>query len=90
MAESLDMSLDDIIRNSKKSGGGFRGRGRGRATTTSGSGRGGGGGGAFPASGPGPARRLPNRAPTRTTPYFTTPQVFFSSSTLGFMRPFLS
>ncbi|KAF7149421.1 hypothetical protein RHSIM_Rhsim03G0123600 [Rhododendron simsii] len=63
MAESLDMSLDDIIRNSKKSGGGFRGRGRGRATTA---GRGG-----FAASGPGPARRFPNRAPTRTTPYLT-------------------
>lgn len=60
MAESLDMSLDDIIRNSKKSGGNFRGRGRGR-----------GSGGRGVASGPGPARRFPNRAPTRTMPYLT-------------------
>ncbi|KAI8029522.1 THO complex subunit 4A [Camellia lanceoleosa] len=58
MSQALDMSLDDIIRNNKKSGGSngnFRGRGRGR-------GRGFG-------SGLGPARRFPNRAPTRTTPY---------------------
>ncbi|CAL5365835.1 unnamed protein product [Camellia sinensis] len=56
MSQALDMSLDDIIRNNKKSGGSngnFRGRGRGRGFV----------------SGPGPARRFPNRAPTRTTPY---------------------
>ncbi|XP_059660715.1 THO complex subunit 4A-like [Cornus florida] len=46
---ALDMSLDDLIKNNKKSGG----RGRGRA------------------SGPGPARRFPNRGANRTTPYAT-------------------
>ncbi|KAF5953780.1 hypothetical protein HYC85_006636 [Camellia sinensis] len=56
---NLDMSLDDIIKMNKKSGGG---------------GGGGGGGGANPRgrarnSGPGPARRLPNRSSNRTTPY---------------------
>lgn len=44
------MSLDDIIKTSKKPGSG-NSRGRGRA------------------SGPGPARRLPNRAGNRATPY---------------------
>ncbi|XP_057487471.1 THO complex subunit 4B-like [Actinidia eriantha] len=65
MSDALDMSLDDIIRNSKNSGGSngnFRGRGGGR-----GRGRGFG-------SGPGPARRLPNRVPARTTPYLA-PQI---------------
>uniref|UniRef100_A0A5B7AAH8 Putative THO complex subunit 4A n=1 Tax=Davidia involucrata TaxID=16924 RepID=A0A5B7AAH8_DAVIN len=51
---SLDMTLDDLIKNNKKSGGGgsnFRGRGR--------------------ASGPGPARRFPNRGANRAAPYAT-------------------
>lgn len=59
------MSLDDIIKSKQKPGGqtgNFRGRGgRGR-------GRG------FDYGGPGPARRLPNREPMRTTPYMP-PQV---------------
>ncbi|GFZ14890.1 RNA-binding (RRM/RBD/RNP motifs) family protein [Actinidia rufa] len=65
MSDALDMSLDDIIRNNKNSGGSngnFRGRGGGR-----GRGRGFG-------SGPGPARRLPNRVQARTTPYLA-PQI---------------
>ncbi|OVA18314.1 RNA recognition motif domain [Macleaya cordata] len=53
MSSALDMSLDDLIKNNKKSGGGGGGGGRGR-------GRG---------SGPGPARRFPNRGANRTTPY---------------------
>ncbi|KAA8539437.1 hypothetical protein F0562_026129 [Nyssa sinensis] len=64
MSEALDMSLDDIIRNNKKSGGSYgnlRGRGRGR-------GRGFGSGSG---SGAGPVRRFANRAPTRMNPYLT-------------------
>ncbi|CAK7331608.1 unnamed protein product [Dovyalis caffra] len=58
MSSALDMSLDDIIKNSKKSGSGnFRGRDRGR-----GRGR---------PSGTGPARRFPNRGPNRAAPYPT-------------------
>ncbi|XP_062015118.1 THO complex subunit 4A [Rosa rugosa] len=49
--DHLNMSLDDIIKTSKKPGSG-NSRGRARA-----------------ASGPGPARRLPNRAGNRATPY---------------------
>nr|XP_043619254.1 THO complex subunit 4A-like [Erigeron canadensis] len=50
---ALDMSLDDLIKNNKKSGGdgGSRGRGRGRS------------------SGPGPTRRFNNRGAHRATPY---------------------
>lgn len=51
---ALDMSLDDLIKNNKKSGGGDgggRGRGRGRG------------------SGPGPTRRFNNRGANRATPY---------------------
>ncbi|KAI3514179.1 hypothetical protein L1887_12498 [Cichorium endivia] len=51
---ALDMSLDDLIKNNKKSGGGDgggRGRGRGRG------------------SGPGPTRRFNNRGVNRATPY---------------------
>ena len=51
---ALDMSLDDLIKNNKKSGGGDgggRGRGRGRG------------------AGPGPARRFNNRGANRATPY---------------------
>ncbi|KAL4571009.1 hypothetical protein LXL04_017759 [Taraxacum kok-saghyz] len=51
---ALDMSLDDLIKNNKKSGGGEgggRGRGRGRG------------------SGPGPTRRFNNRGVHRATPY---------------------
>ncbi|KAF3453847.1 hypothetical protein FNV43_RR04288 [Rhamnella rubrinervis] len=51
MSDPLSMSLDDLIKNNKKSGSGGNTRGRGRAT------------------GPGPARRLPNRLANRTTPY---------------------
>ncbi|KAL6980504.1 hypothetical protein U1Q18_022142 [Sarracenia purpurea var. burkii] len=58
MSNVLDISLDDIIRNNKKSGGfngesSARGRGQGRS------------------HGSGPDRRFPNRAPIRTTPYLT-------------------
>lgn len=64
------MSLDDIIKNNKKSGGsdaktslrgggGGRGRGHGRGLE----------------SGPGPTRRFDNRLTTRTNPYFV-PQAF--------------
>ncbi|KAL7173461.1 hypothetical protein ACSBR2_032843 [Camellia fascicularis] len=64
-AASLDMTLDDLIKNNKKSGGG---------------GGGGGGGGNFrgrgrSSSGPGPARRFPNRGANRPTPYATAPKV---------------
>ncbi|XP_050367354.1 THO complex subunit 4A [Argentina anserina] len=50
--DHLNMSLDDIIKTSKKPGSGNNRGGRGRAP-----------------SGPGPARRLPNRAGNRATPY---------------------
>ncbi|KAK9169899.1 hypothetical protein Syun_002039 [Stephania yunnanensis] len=53
MSSALDMSLDDLIKNNKKSGGGGGGRG----------GRGGRGGG------PGPSRRVPNRGANRANPY---------------------
>ncbi|KAK7261453.1 hypothetical protein RIF29_27765 [Crotalaria pallida] len=56
MSAALDMTLDDIIKNNKKSGSGAS-RGRSRA---SGSG-----------SGPGPARRFTNRAANRSAPYST-------------------
>ncbi|GJW59857.1 THO complex subunit 4A [Tanacetum coccineum] len=51
---SLDMSLDDLIKNNKKSGGGDAGHRGGRG------GRG---------SGPGPTRRFNNRGAHRATPY---------------------
>lgn len=54
-AAPLDMTLEDLIKTNKKSGGGRGGgnfRGRGRAS-----------------SGPGPARRFPNRAANRPSPY---------------------
>ncbi|XP_076911161.1 THO complex subunit 4A-like [Bidens hawaiensis] len=51
---ALDMSLDDLIKNNKKSdGGGGRGRGRGRAS----------------GAGPAPSRRFNNRGAYRSTPY---------------------
>lgn len=50
---NLDMSLDDIIKMNKKSGGGGGANARGRARN----------------SGPGPARRGPNRSANRATPY---------------------
>ncbi|RDX67089.1 THO complex subunit 4A, partial [Mucuna pruriens] len=54
MSAALDMTLDDIIKNNKKSGSGnFRGRSRPSG------------------SGPGPSRRLPNRAANRAVPYAT-------------------
>lgn len=62
MAETLDMTLDDIIKNNKKSnpssGGGRRSRG--------GSGSGGGGGGS---GGVGPTRRSFKRSGNRQAPY---------------------
>ncbi|KAK9123180.1 hypothetical protein Sjap_012782 [Stephania japonica] len=56
MSSALDMSLEDLIKNNKKSGGGGGGRG--------GRGRGGGGG-----AGPGPSRRVTNRGANRANPY---------------------
>lgn len=55
---ALDMSLDDLIKNNKKSGGGGgdgggRGRGRGRSS----------------GPGPAPARRFNNRGANRAAPY---------------------
>ncbi|XP_058215104.1 THO complex subunit 4A-like [Rhododendron vialii] len=52
---NLDMSLDDIIKMNKKSGGGGA-KPRGGGARNSG-------------PGPGPARRLPNRSANRTAPY---------------------
>ncbi|KAK9157217.1 hypothetical protein Scep_003791 [Stephania cephalantha] len=57
MSSALDMSLEDLIKNNKKSGGGGGGGGGGRG------GRGGRGGG------PGPSRRVPNRGANRANPY---------------------
>ncbi|KAM7496574.1 hypothetical protein LguiA_020988 [Lonicera macranthoides] len=54
---ALDMTLDDLIKNNKKSSA-AGGRGRGRNSGTG--------------SGSGPARRLPNRAANRSAPYSTT------------------
>jgi THO complex subunit 4 len=59
MSAALDMTLDDIIKNNKKSGSGNP-RGRSRPG---------------PGSGPGPARRLPNRAVNRAAPYSGTAKV---------------
>ncbi|KAE9447912.1 hypothetical protein C3L33_20188, partial [Rhododendron williamsianum] len=53
---NLDRSLDDIIKMNKKSGGGGGAKPRGGGARNSG-------------SGPGPARRLPNRGANRTAPY---------------------
>ncbi|RDX93452.1 THO complex subunit 4A [Mucuna pruriens] len=52
MSAALDMTLDDIIKNNKKS---RSGNSRGRTRP----------------SGPGPSRRLPNRAANRAAPYAT-------------------
>lgn len=54
MSAALDMTLDDIIKNNKKSGSGNPREGRSRPG---------------PASGPGPARRILNRAGNRAAPY---------------------
>ncbi|KAH7537235.1 THO complex subunit 4B [Ziziphus jujuba] len=67
MADQLDMSLEDIIKKNKKTGG-YNGNSATR-------GRAGGGGAARgrggSSSGPGPERRFQNRNPARTTPYYT-------------------
>ncbi|XP_020214533.1 THO complex subunit 4A [Cajanus cajan] len=55
MSAALDMTLDDIIKNNKKSGSG-NSRGRGARTSR---------------SGPGPSRRFSNRAANRAAPYST-------------------
>ncbi|KAI3799808.1 hypothetical protein L1987_35112 [Smallanthus sonchifolius] len=80
MTEGLDMSLDDIIKNNKKSGrsdtntsfrGGGRGRGHGRSR----------GRDLELGPGPGPTRRFDNRYSTRTKPYYV-PQAFHAQSML--------
>jgi THO complex subunit 4 len=68
MAETLDMTLDDIIKNNKKgnpsSGGGGRRR-EGRRGSASG----GSGGAAAAAGGVGPNRRAFKRSGNRAAPY---------------------
>ncbi|XP_057508797.1 THO complex subunit 4A-like [Actinidia eriantha] len=64
---ALDMTLDDLIKTNKKSGGGggnFRGRGRAP-------------------SGPGPARRFPNRGANRPAPYTTRKAMAYAGQTDG-------
>jgi THO complex subunit 4 len=69
MAETLDMTLDDIIKNNKKgnpsSGGGGRRR-EGRRGSASGAGS---GGAAAAAGGVGPNRRAFKRSGNRAAPY---------------------
>lgn len=81
MADKMDMSLDDIIKQNRqqRGGAGGRGGGRGRGRGGSGGGRGGGGvgrgttGGGFGGrgGGSGPMRNRPNlsRGRARPTPY---------------------
>ncbi|KAM6966702.1 THO complex subunit 4 [Tautogolabrus adspersus] len=81
MADKMDMSLDDIIKQTRQQRGGGRGAGRGRGRGGSGGGRGGGaarlggggGGGGFGgrggASGPMRSRQNLSRARGRPTPY---------------------
>ncbi|KAI3793362.1 hypothetical protein L1987_35979 [Smallanthus sonchifolius] len=82
MTEGLDMSLDDIIKNNKKSGrsdtntsfrGGGRGRGRGHGRSR--------GCDLELGPGPGPTRRSDNRPLTRTKPYYV-PQVAFHAQSM--------
>ncbi|KAL7614086.1 hypothetical protein Lser_V15G08718 [Lactuca serriola] len=76
MTGGIDMTLDDIIKNNKKSG---------KADTDTrsrGGGRGGGGGrGLGSEFGPGPTRRVDNRGTPRMSPYFA-PQAFRVQETL--------
>ncbi|KAJ0470618.1 putative RNA recognition motif domain, nucleotide-binding alpha-beta plait domain superfamily [Helianthus annuus] len=80
MAERLDMTLDDIIKNNKKSSGSYtnttfrgggpdRSRGLGRSR------------GPEPEPAPGPTRRVDNRVLTRMKPYFV-PQAFHVQNVL--------
>ncbi|CAH1438539.1 unnamed protein product [Lactuca virosa] len=70
MTGGIDMTLDDIIKNNKKSGK------TDTDTRSRGGGRGGGGGrGRGSEFGPGPTRRVDNRVTPRMSPYFA-PQAF--------------
>lgn len=79
MADKMDMSLDDIIKQNRqqRGGAGGRGGGRGRGRGGSGGGRGGGvgrgaaGGFGGRGGGSGPMRNRPNlsRGRARPTPY---------------------
>lgn len=89
MTEFLDMSLDDIIKNNKKSSSGSHStsRFRGRAGAASGAGvRSHGrsrGRGSDSGPVPGPTRRIDTRPATRTNPYFV-PQVYIHTLRVSF------
>ncbi|KAI3721286.1 hypothetical protein L2E82_32292 [Cichorium intybus] len=76
MTEGLDMTLDDIIKNNKKSGG------TDTNTRSKGGGRGRGGGRGFE-SGPGPNRRFDNRATHRMNPYFVPQAIHMQKMLTG-------
>jgi THO complex subunit 4 len=68
MAESLDMSLEDIIKNNKKGNSSSGGGGR-RREGRRGSAAGGSGAAAAAAGGVGPTRRAFKRSGNRAAPY---------------------